>query len=32
MTIMTVDAEATEGALIKGYCARSDLCSTVGAF
>ena len=23
---------ATEGALIKGYSARSDLCSTVGAF
>jgi len=32
MVMLMVDAQATEGALIKGYSARSDLCSTVGAF
>lgn len=27
-----VDSEAVEGALVKGYSARSDLCELVGVF
>jgi hypothetical protein len=30
--ILLVDAEAVEGALVKGYSARSDLCELVGIF
>ena len=30
--ILLVDAEAVEGALVKGYSARSDLCELVGVF
>jgi hypothetical protein len=30
--LLLVDAEAVEGALIKGYSARSDLCELVGIF
>ena len=29
---LLVDAEAVEGALVKGYSARSDLCELVGIF
>ena len=30
--LLLVDAEAVEGALVKGYSARSDLCELVGVF
>ena len=30
--LLLVDAEAVEGALVKGYSARSDLCELVGIF
>ena len=30
--LFLVDAEAVEGALVKGYSARSDLCELVGVF
>jgi len=30
--ILLVDAEAVEGALVKGYSSRSDLCELVGIF
>ena len=31
-TLLFVDAEAVEGALIKGYSGRSDICELVGLF
>ncbi len=30
--LLLVDAEAVEGALVKGYSSRSDLCELVGVF
>ena len=30
--LLLVDAEAVEGALVKGYSARSDLCELTGVF
>ena len=30
--LLLVDAEAVEGALVKGYSARADLCELVGRF
>ena len=30
--LLLVDSEAVEGALVKGYSARSDLCELVGVF
>ena len=30
--LLLVDAEAVEGALIKGYSSRSDVCELVGVF
>ena len=30
--ILLVDAEAVEGALVKGYSARTDVCELIGKF